>query len=117
MSRCRIAASASAGMAADDSNSTVSKSSEGHKQKPSSETGEVPIPETEGTTPKVTLDAAPEEKRKAAEAARKAEVARKARELELNNLTTQQGVLESLRRAGVSESLVAKVTDKATTVN
>ena len=103
-------------MVADDSNSTASKSSEGHKQKPPSETGrEGSIPEAEGTGLRVTSGATPKEKRKAAEAAKKAEAARKARELELNNLTTQQGVLESLRRAGVSESLVAKVTAKAIT--
>ena len=112
-----------AGLAADDSNSTqASQSREGHKQELPTETGrEDPIAEPEGTGVKVTLFATPEEARKtaeearkAAEEAKKAEEARKARELELNNLTTEQGVLESLRRAGVSESLVAKVTAKAT---
>jgi hypothetical protein len=34
-------------------------------------------------------------------------------QVELNNLTTAQGVLESLRRAGVGAALVAEVTDKA----
>ena len=88
---------------AEDSDSTkpdTAKSSEDDQQKPSLETS----PKGEN----IAAEAIVEPHHVAA-----AKKAIEARELELNNLTSEQGVLESLRRAGVSAALVAKVTDKS----
>ena len=86
---------------AEDSESTkpdTGKSSEDNQQKPSLETR----PEGQNKDAEAICDHHLAAAKKAIEA----------RELELNNLTSEQGVLESLRRAGVSAALVAEVTDK-----
>ena len=101
MRHCHIAACTDTEPTAEDSDSTqadtaqadTGKSSEDNQQKPSLGT--------------------PERQNMEAEHLAAAKKAIAAREVELNNLTTAQGVLESLRRAGVGAALVAEVTDKA----
>lgn len=99
--RC-IAACTDTEPTAEDSDSTnadTGKSSEDNQQKSSLET------RLEGQS--MGAEAICEPHHLAA-----AKKAIEARELKLNSLTSEQGVLESLRRAGVSAALVAEVADK-----